>query len=185
MKQSLILVLGLPDSGKTTLSNKLADELQLPLISRDAIKLLIMDDLGWADREWSKKVGKASYGVLDYVIREQLKSGTSFIVESDFRPEIANEKFMQLQDEFGCNAVQVICHADEDTLVRRWQARAASEMSHPSSTEGAEGLRDLRDAIKLGPRKPLALKGSVIRVDTNDVVTIDESAVVRQIRQLL
>ena len=50
----LLIVNGLPGSGKTTLSRELAPRLGLPLISKDDIKELLFDQLGWSDREHSK-----------------------------------------------------------------------------------------------------------------------------------
>src|SRR5688572_29837325 len=90
---TLILVLGLPGSGKTTLAKKLAMELTLPLVSKDDIKVMLFDVYGWKDREWSKLAGQASYEIMAYLIVEQLRAGHSLIVESPFNPEFANAKF--------------------------------------------------------------------------------------------
>ena len=182
---SLVLVMGLPGTGKTTLSKKVSLALELPLISRDEIKLLIMDNVGWKDREWSKKVGKASYDILDYVLGEQLKSGTSCIIESDFDPVFANKKFQEWQARFGFNCVQVICTAKGEVLLKRWQERAASDLRHPSITEGQEGLRDLEEAIKAGERQALDLKGTIIRVVTDDFAVVNVDAVIQEIKDSL
>jgi predicted kinase len=79
---ALILVLGMPGSGKTTLATRLSKELTLPLISKDDIKVMLFDVYGWKDREWSKMAGQASYEIMDYFIIEQLRVGNSIIVES-------------------------------------------------------------------------------------------------------
>lgn len=46
MAASLILVNGLPGSGKTTLSRQLGDMLQLPVISKDVLKEALADSTG-------------------------------------------------------------------------------------------------------------------------------------------
>ena len=61
----LLIVNGLPGSGKTTLSRELAPRLGLPLISKDDIKELLFDQLGWSDREQSKRFGGAAALVAD------------------------------------------------------------------------------------------------------------------------
>ena len=55
------IVTGPPGAGKSTLAEYLARELCLPLISKDGIKEILFDTLGWHDREWSKKLGHASF----------------------------------------------------------------------------------------------------------------------------
>jgi predicted kinase len=58
MKKNLLIVItGLPGTGKTTLGRKLAEELALPFISKDDIKELLFDGLGWEDRAKLKKWG--------------------------------------------------------------------------------------------------------------------------------
>lgn len=72
--QRLIIISGMPGSGKTTLAKSISAELSLPLIEKDSIKELLFDSLGWNDREWSKKLGKVSYELMDYFIEQQLRT---------------------------------------------------------------------------------------------------------------
>jgi predicted kinase len=65
----LVIVSGPPCSGKTTLARWLAKELALPLIAKDNIKELLFDHLGWSDRAWSKKLGRATYPLIYYLSR--------------------------------------------------------------------------------------------------------------------
>jgi adenylate kinase family enzyme len=69
MTALMILISGLPCTGKTTLARKIAQKFRLPLISRDDIKESLFDSLGWHDREWSKQLGVASYQLLYYFSR--------------------------------------------------------------------------------------------------------------------
>lgn len=46
----VILVNGLPATGKTTLARRIATDLRLPLLAKDAIKETLFDTLGWSDR---------------------------------------------------------------------------------------------------------------------------------------
>ena len=48
-KSLLIIINGAPCTGKTTLGRKLAKQLRLPFLSKDGIKEVLFDTLGWED----------------------------------------------------------------------------------------------------------------------------------------
>lgn len=176
--------MGLPATGKTTLSQKVSQIFELPLISRDEIKVQIMNKVGWGDREWSKKVGQASYSLIDYVTEQITRSKSSFILESDFAPEFANEKFNHIQKQ-GYDIIQIICSANDDVILDRWKKRAAEDSSHPSSTEGEQGLNELLEAMSKGQRKSLDVPGEIIYLDTSNNKDTDYLNIISQLKALL
>lgn len=181
---TLILVLGMPGSGKTALAKKFAAKLKLPLVSKDDIKVMLFDVYGWKDREWSKLAGQASYEIMDYFIVEQLRAGHSLIVESPFNPEFANTKFRKWQEAYSVCYMQVYCYADADVIRQRFRERAASDSRHVSSVEGEQGLRDLEDHINRGV-EPLDVGGEVIKIDSTDFSKVDEAGIVERLREAL
>jgi hypothetical protein len=66
----LVLVHGVPGSGKSTLAAALAVELGWSLVSKDAVKVTLLDSLGFADREESRRIGAAAGEVCWTVIGE-------------------------------------------------------------------------------------------------------------------
>ncbi len=66
---SLVLITGPPASGKTTLAVPLASLLDLPLVSKDVIKEALFDSPGHGDREWSSRLGAASFAVMFALLR--------------------------------------------------------------------------------------------------------------------
>ncbi|HEU4966103.1 MAG TPA: ATP-binding protein [Candidatus Saccharimonadales bacterium] len=185
MKHStLILVLGLPGAGKTTLAKQLAADLKLPLISKDDIKVKLFDVYGWKDRTESRKAGSASYTIIDYIIEEQLRVGNSLIFESTFTPALDNEKFQNWQRQYSVQYVQVYCYADHDVIRRRVAERAATNNRHVSAIEGEEGRQDLEKRLARG-RELLDIHGAVIEVDSTDFSTVDQAAITEQIRDAI
>ena len=60
----LIIVTGPSATGKTSLAERLSEDLSIPLIAKDTIKEQLFNSLGWSDRAWSRKLGGASYDLI-------------------------------------------------------------------------------------------------------------------------
>jgi predicted kinase len=93
----LVIVTGLPATGKTSIARRLAQDLRLPLLSKDDIKESLFDNLGWSDREWSMKLGRASILLLYQLVERLLAAGVSAITETAFHPEWARDEFLAIQ----------------------------------------------------------------------------------------
>ena len=90
---ALIIVSGPPGSGKTTLATRLAADLRLPLLTKDRIKEILFDTLGWSDRAWSQRLGTATMELLYADLEAQLAAGCPSVIESNFRVEWAGPRF--------------------------------------------------------------------------------------------
>jgi predicted kinase len=178
----VILILGLPGAGKTTLGKKIARELRLPFISKDDIKVRLFDVYGWKDREASKQAGSAAYKIMDYFIEEQINHGNSLIVESTFNPAYDDGRFQTWQKKYNVRYVQLYCYADADVVRQRFADRATADNRHVGAVEGDEGLQVLDNYIKQG-FNPLNVDSKVIEVDTTDFTKVDEAGIIKQIQE--
>lgn len=59
-----ILVAGLPDSGKSTIAGFLSEQLRIPALSKDRIKELMYDTVGFRSREEKVRLGIASMNII-------------------------------------------------------------------------------------------------------------------------
>jgi predicted kinase len=159
----LVVVTGPPASGKTTIARAIAREFRLPLVAKDGIKELLFDELGTGDRDWSRRLGRATIALMYRLLDEQLRAGCSVVVEANFRPELANSSFAALPAH---RVFQVYCTAPDELLVERY----ASRPRHPGHLD-EQVLDELRGDALAG-YAPLALGGELIELDTRSDVDL-------------
>jgi predicted kinase len=154
---TLVLITGMPSSGKTTVAEALAGRLQLPLMAKDTIKEALYDSLGADDVATSGRLGAAAFTVLFALARIALASGASVIVEGNF--------FRDQEREFSAlpahRLVQIHCHAPLPVLLERYASRAR----HPGHHD-AEKIKELPARFESGLHGPLRLEGRLIQLDT-------------------
>lgn len=61
-----ILVTGIPASGKSTLADFLSERMNLPVFSKDQIKELMYDWIGFGSREEKVRLGIVSMDIMYY-----------------------------------------------------------------------------------------------------------------------
>ncbi len=179
----LIIISGPPCAGKTTLARRIAQEFRLPLVAKDDVKELLFDSLGWKDREWSKKLGYATFKLLFYFVKSQLAAGRSLIVEANFYTETMTEQFCALQAKYGFVPLQIHCHANSSVLTQRFRARWASGTRHPGHVDDQISEEEMIAILKRY-EKALDIGGSVIETDTTDFDKIDFKGLFAEIANL-
>ncbi len=95
--------------------------------------------LGWSDRDWSRRLGAATYALIYHLLEVELTAGRSLIVESNFDRRHATGELLALKEKYGFRPVQVLCRAAPEVLLARFHARAESGERHP----GARGPSEL------------------------------------------
>ena len=166
----IILVTGPPASGKSTIAERLASDLGLPLIAKDAIKETLFDAFGTKDREWSTWLGRATYPLIYLFLEVQLAAGRPVIVDATFGPEVASGEFEKLKTRYAFSALQIYCFASNEVLYERYAARSAER--HAGHVD-SQILDEIKAQLEENRWRPLELGGETIRVDTSNFSSVD------------
>lgn len=79
-----VLVTGIPASGKSALAEFLSKRLALPMMSKDKIKELLFDAVGFRSRAEKVALGNGSMEILYYFAEQMMKLNKPFILENNF-----------------------------------------------------------------------------------------------------
>lgn len=177
MNLTLVIITGMPGTGKTTLGHALSQKYNLPLISKDALKERMFDTLGSSDKAWSLKVSAASHRIMDYFLAELFSAGHSVIVESNFKHDIDSERFRALQRHYNLKLVQILCYADGEVVFDRFATRIANAERHEGHVELPLEQIHSEFVAANGRDNPLDIEGTTIELDTSDLSAIDYASV--------
>jgi predicted kinase len=134
MSMRVLVITGLPGSGKTTLARRLARRYTTLLLSKDDIKEPLLEVLGAGDAAHSRLLSSASFAVLFALARRQLAAGDDLILEGNFRPGEHENELTALP---GLHILQVLCRIDEAARLARF-ARRAQDRTRPAGHNDAD-----------------------------------------------
>jgi aminoglycoside phosphotransferase family enzyme/predicted kinase len=117
-KPCLVLVAGLPGSGKTTLANALAARAGLHLIRTDVVRKELAaghprEDLytpEWDDRTYAAVLERA---------HQKIVEGGRVLIDANFRQDRRRQTFLEAARDWGVPAQLLICRASPEVVRRR------------------------------------------------------------------
>ena len=160
----LIVIQGAPGVGKTTLLEKLRQDITMPMLGKDEIKEFLFDTIPQSDREFSRIQGGASFDML----------------EGAFMTKFASGAIQKILDDTGAQYLEVFCFVDEAVRQERFRVRSESGNRHVAHMDGVatELPRDDHPymAINIGDR---------IDIDTAELTEEIYQHVVSEIKRRL
>jgi predicted kinase len=123
----LLIVTGLPATGKTMLARQLAQRYGVALIGKDAIKEPLLDAFAPVDRNHARRLSDVSFAVLFSIARELMNAGAAAILEGNFRP---GEHEAPLRAIAPSSSAQILCRAAEKDRRARLAARQYDTSRH-------------------------------------------------------
>lgn len=185
-----ILVAGVPASGKTTFSKALGESLQLPVLSKDALKERLFDDLGFSSREEKVALGVAAMHMLYDFAEALMRRGMPFVLENNFEHTSLPE-LLALLEKYGYTAVTLRLSGDRHVLYERFCARNNSPDRHRGHVVNDQypetgdpkpvpppAFEDFWAGVHRRGMDSFCANGPCLEVDTTDFSAVDMDAVV-------
>jgi predicted kinase len=160
----VVIISGLPCSGKSKFAERLAARCRFPLLTKDAIKETLFDTLGIGDRVWSRKLSAAAYAVMFAHANELVRCRVDCILEGNFRAHQHRASIRKLAGA-GVQLVQVLCRAEPDVLIDRFRERARVGVRHAGHVD-MESLPEIESEIASSPQEQLWEDAEAIVCDT-------------------
>lgn len=157
--KKMVLVNGVPASGKSSVARMLADARGWPILALDSIKEPFFDHLGVGDREFNRKLGRASYQAMFSIVRDA-PEGMTFVADAwfGFQPREVLEGHLA-RAGVGATA-EIWCHASPEVLVERYRERL--HLRHA----GHPGEAFLPELDALARRAEPVRRGPIFEVET-------------------
>jgi 2-phosphoglycerate kinase len=132
MFKTIILIAGMPATGKTTFANYLSKKLQLTLVCKDQIKELLWDKLQYDTtiRSEGQKYGALSYDLSLHFCDLLMNSNQSFIFESNFYKTCPEELDFKI-NESNYKVITVLFDGDIEVIHKRFLHRDITDERHP------------------------------------------------------
>jgi len=178
----MIIVSGSPGSGKTGLAEKLGDTFEYPVLSRDALKEVLMDIWPPESREESERLGDASWPLMYQVLDALLGRIPGVIVESNFvRGDTESGILKRLER---AQAILVHCAAKTPEIIERIADRKNDHSRHEGHFD-EQIVPDVVLAIDNDAYEPLDLPIPLIHVNTTDGYDPSLEDIARRIEETL
>ena len=150
----VILVYGLPGSGKTFLAKNLAEKINAVHLNSDRIR----KEIGKWDK-YTKEAKQDVYGTLLKKMQEMVLTGNNVIIDATFYKEKIRNEFLEASDQLGkpCKLIEV--RAGEPTIKKR--------LSKPrvDSQADFEIYQKIRDEFEEVKEKHLTLFSDEITIE--------------------
>lgn len=133
----ILIITGDLATGKSTFANKISEKFNILLLTKDNVKEILGDNIGFNNREENLKLSAATMSLLFYVLEQSVKVNECLILEANFK----ENDFKRLAEIVSYDQILVLnLTADYDILYKRFMNRINNENRH--KVHQSAGLTD-------------------------------------------
>lgn len=126
---TVIVLAGMPASGKSTVSKRISAEFSYPVLEKDALKEEIFDTMGFNCYAEKRKSDHAANAVLLRALESILKCGGSAILDNNFDVASA-ERLDALLGKYGAKCITVFLGGETEAFYNRYVERDRLHLRH-------------------------------------------------------
>ena len=195
---ALLLIAGLPASGKSTVARRLADAFGMPVLEKDDLKEALFDTVGFRNYPEKRQLDVAANAVLLRAAGAVLDAGSPLCMVNNFRADMEDTVRAFLQTH-PCRAAMLFLTGDADVFWRRYNDRdraGARHIAHalpdhypllpgepmPELLMTRERFREVFENLGMADFR---VDCPSLRVDVTDPDAVDFPALTESLRELL
>lgn len=129
--KKLILITGDLATGKSTLAKKLSQSLNVLSFTKDVLKEVLSDVIGFSNRQENKKLSIASVDIMKHIFSQYAFLKQDLILEANFHKEEI-EILQNLANQHGYKVIILYLQGEVDYLFERFTNRIKNENRHPT-----------------------------------------------------
>lgn len=164
--KKLLLVMGDLATGKSTFANILSHRYDTNVFSKDSIKEVLGDTIGFTNREENLKLSKATMELMLFLFSEFSKQNKDLILEANFHAEDL-ERLHQIADRYHYDVLTLVLRGDVEILHKRYLHRIHYENRHPvhlsTTFDVFEDFKEYTEHFRSEE-----IPGKIIKIDAND-----------------
>ena len=119
---NLIVISGDLAAGKSTLAASLSEELNLVHLTKDSLKEIACDAIGYTTREENRQLSVAATDSMIYFFNQCALVGQSLILEANFRQD-EMMKIKEIADNYNYQVLLIVLTGDINLLYQRFLDR--------------------------------------------------------------
>ncbi|MBI4268424.1 AAA family ATPase [Candidatus Uhrbacteria bacterium] len=139
----VIIIAGLPGTGKTTLAAELARRTGLVCIHKDTLKEEMHRALDSSVVDYNKMIGKLSMELLYSLAEEQLGRGVNLIIEAPFYYQQDYPHINAWLGKYNCEIYTIICSIGKEERTRRKTERSRDAAHHPHESGNEQAYEQI------------------------------------------
>jgi predicted kinase len=169
LKPALIIISGLPGTGKSYLSRKLAERISACIIETDAIRKLL-----WEQPAYTAEESASLFKICHELIFDLLKQGITVIFDATNLIEYHRERLYNIGEKTNAKIVVVATCVPEQVVKKRLDARKYQI----NETEKSDAGWNTYETMKPGVQK---ISRNFISADTSSNITVVINKIIRAI----
>lgn len=193
----IIVLAGMPASGKSTVAKALSKAFGLPVLAKDDLKEAIFDTMGFRDYAEKRRTDHAANAVLLKCTKALLDNNQSMILDNNF-DSISSKALDELVCSYNCKCVIVFFGGNNDAFYRRYVERDRQNVRHLGHVlqlryppEPGDALyhemsrEEFREKFETRGIDQFQCTGERIELDATDPANINIEELIEKIRSLI